>query len=53
VLIAYIFHAAVNTWPDLFHSATADGVLDWFTAGLFALAALIVLVRFGPANLKR
>jgi membrane protease YdiL (CAAX protease family) len=53
VLFAYIFHAAVNTWPDLFHSAAADGVMDWFAAGLFALAAVSVVFLFGAAHLRR
>lgn len=53
VLFAYLFHAAVNTWPDLFHSVAADGMMDWLTGGLFALAAVIVILVFGPARLSR
>jgi membrane protease YdiL (CAAX protease family) len=53
LLMAYLLHAAVNTWPDLFHAAGAGGDLAWYQAGLFALAAVIVVVVYGPARLSR
>jgi membrane protease YdiL (CAAX protease family) len=51
VLLAILFHGAVNTWPDLFGGAA--GSLAWVQAILFCLAAVSVVVVFGPAHLSR
>lgn len=48
LLIAYLYHAAVNTWTsELFHSTSIDG-----TFLTVAVAVLVVLI-FGPARLTR
>jgi membrane protease YdiL (CAAX protease family) len=53
VLFAYLFHAASNTWPGVFASATPGGRIFWIHAALFSLAAAIVVLVYGPAYLTR
>jgi membrane protease YdiL (CAAX protease family) len=51
VLLAILFHGAVNTWPDLFGGTS--GPLAWLQAGVFCVAAVAVVVVFGAAHLSR
>jgi hypothetical protein len=48
LLIAYLYHAAVNTWTsEVFHTNGIDGAL------IMVVVAVIVVVIFGPAHLAR
>lgn len=53
MLFAYLCHAAINTWSGVFASAEPNGLIFWVQAALFALAAVIVVVVYGPARLSR
>jgi len=57
VLLAMFFHAAANTWSQIFPSMNTAhvpaGPLYWLGVGGFCLAALIVVLAFGPARLSR
>lgn len=48
LLIAYLYHAAVNTWTsEIFRSTSIDGTL------LTVAVAVLVVIIFGPARLIR
>jgi uncharacterized protein len=53
VFFAYLFHAASNTWPGVFASATPGSTIFWIYAGIFSLAVVIVVVVYGPSHLSR
>jgi len=57
VLLAILFHAAVNTWSQIFTSTNTAhvpaGLLYWLGVGLFCLVAVIVVLVFGSARLSR
>lgn len=53
VFFAYLFHAASNTWPGVFASATPGGTIFWIHAAIFSLAAVIVVIVYGPSCLSR
>lgn len=52
LLLAYLFHASVNTWTVLL-AAPTSGPLFWVQTGLLVLAAVVVVAVFGPAHLSR
>ena len=54
VLLAYLGHAATNTWghSQVFHVSAAVP-LYWLHVGLMVLVAVIVVVVYGPARLSR
>ena len=56
VLLAILFHAAVNTWtqvlPGIDTAHYPAGLLYWLFIGLICLAAVIVVLVFGPARLS-
>lgn len=52
VLLAYLFHAAANTWSQVFSIDHANQSLNWFIAGLLFLVAIIVVVVSGAENLS-
>lgn len=52
LLMAYLIHAAQNTWTQVLPVGTS-GPLLWFPLGMMALAAIVVVVVFGPARLSR
>jgi membrane protease YdiL (CAAX protease family) len=54
LLLAYLWHAATNTWghSQVFH-VTAAVPLFWFHVGLVVLVAAIVVAVWGPARLSR
>nr|HMN31430.1 hypothetical protein [Caldilineaceae bacterium] len=48
LLIAYLYHAAVNTWTsEVFRSNSIEATV------ILVLAAVIVVLVFGPENLAR
>lgn len=53
VLFAYLFHAAFNTWTGIFASASPDGSIFWTQALVLSVAAVIVIVVYGPSHLSR
>jgi membrane protease YdiL (CAAX protease family) len=53
VLFAYLFHAASNTWPGIFASASPGGLIFWMQAAVLCVAAVIVVVAYGPSRLTR
>jgi membrane protease YdiL (CAAX protease family) len=53
VLLVWLFHSAINTWPGQIIPAAHSGPLYWTAVGLTCLAAVIVVVAFGPARLSR
>ena len=54
VLLAYLLHGATNTWSQIFSIDHNGNPFTGFAmTGLVALAALIVVIVFGPARLSR
>lgn len=53
VLMAYLFHAAANTWSQVFSIDHANQSMNWIIAGLLVLAAVIVVALTGTENLSR
>lgn len=53
VLLAYLFHAAANTWSQVFSIDHANQSLNWIITGLLILAAAIVVATSGTENLSR
>lgn len=52
LLFAYLFHASQNTWTQILPVGTS-GPLYWLPLGMYALAAIVVVIVFGPARLSR
>ena len=53
VLLAYLFHAAANTWSQVFSIDHANPAIGWILTGLLVLVAGIVAFTTGPENLSR
>jgi membrane protease YdiL (CAAX protease family) len=53
VFMAYLFHAAANTWSQVFSMDHANALVGWILAGVLVLAALIVLALTGAEDLSR
>ena len=53
VLLAYLLHAAVNTWTRVFPIDHAPPLVDWLSTGVTCLVAVVVLVAFGAEHLTR
>lgn len=53
VLLAYLLHAAINTWTRIFSVSTANRLESWILTALVTLLAVIVIVAAGPENLSR
>lgn len=53
VLLAYIFHAAGNTWTRIFSIDPSYHFQDWVVAGIFVALAVIVLATSGAEHLSR
>lgn len=53
VLMAYLFHAAANTWSQVFSIDHANQTLNWIIAGFLVIMALIVTAIAGAENLSR
>ncbi len=53
VLMAYLFHASVNTWTGVFPIDRAGPPVSWLMGTVTYLAAVIVLLWWGPTHLSR
>ena len=53
VLLAYLFHAAANTWSQVFSIDHANPTLGWILTGVLVAVAAAVIVMAGPENLSR
>jgi membrane protease YdiL (CAAX protease family) len=53
VLMAYLFHAAANTWSQVFSIDHANPLVGWIMAGLLVLTAVAVTLTSGAENLSR
>ena len=53
VLMAYLFHAAANTWTRVFSIDHGSATIGWILTGLITLAAVIVVLTSGADNLSR
>jgi len=53
VLMAYLLHAAANTWSQVFAIDHANQLVNWILTGVLVLTALIVLSTNGAENLSR
>lgn len=53
VLLAYLFHAAANTWAQVFSIDHANQSLNWIVTGLLVIAAAIVVAATGAEYLSR
>lgn len=53
VLLAFLFHASVNTVSQVWASSTPDALHYWLVTGLFCAAAVIVVAVYGASNLSR
>lgn len=52
VLVAYLFHAAANTWSQVFSIDHAGPQVGWILTGMLLLLAVIVLLWSGAENLS-
>lgn len=52
LLIAYLLHAALNTWTRIIPIAGMVGVYAWVPAGVTVLVAVVVVIGYGPARLS-
>ena len=52
VLMAYLFHAAANTWSQVFSIDHANPLMGWIMAGLLVLVAVAVVLISGAENLS-
>jgi hypothetical protein len=53
VLLAYMFHASVNTWSQVFSLDRTIGFIDWSVTGSLVLVVVIVVIANGAENLSR
>jgi uncharacterized protein len=53
VLMAYLFHAAANTWTRVFSIDHGNATVGWILCGLIVLIAVIVVITSGAENLSR
>jgi membrane protease YdiL (CAAX protease family) len=53
VLLAYLFHAAANTWSQVFAIDHANQALNWILTGVLVMTAVIVVAVAGVENLSR
>ena len=53
VLMAYLFHAAANTWTRVFSIDHGNATVGWILTSLIALTAVIVVMTTGAQNLSR
>ena len=51
--MASLFHAATNTWTQIFPIDHADSSVFWLYTVVVPLAALLVVIGSGPAHLSR
>jgi uncharacterized protein len=52
VLLAYLFHAASNTWTQVLPIDHANALVGWIMIGLLVLLAVIVVIVCGAENLS-
>ena len=53
VLLAYLFHAAANTWSQVFSVDHSNRFVDWTVTLILLVLAVVVLVANGAENLSR
>lgn len=53
VLLAYILHAAMNTWTSFFAIASANQFQGWILTGVIVALAVVVVIVSGVENLSR
>jgi membrane protease YdiL (CAAX protease family) len=53
VLLAHILHASMNVWTQIFLIDPTNDFQFWVLNGLFAVAAVIVVIAAGAENLSR
>jgi uncharacterized protein len=53
VLLAYIFHASMNTWTEFFAVDSGNAFQGWILTGVIVALAVIVLIFSGAENLSR
>ena len=53
VLLAYLFHAAANTWSQVFSIDHANQLVNWLLTGEIVFVAVVIVVIMGAENLSR
>jgi len=53
VLLAYLFHAAQNTWSWIIAVDHASSLVNWSGAWILLVLAIIVVITNGAENLSR
>ena len=53
VLLAMLIHAALNTWTQVFPIDHGTAFTNWVFAGVLSLAAVAVILVYGPEHLAR
>ena len=53
VLLAYMLHAAANTWTLVFSIEPANALQGWIMTGILVVLAIVVVWREGSENLCR
>jgi hypothetical protein len=51
--LAYLFHAAANTWTQVIPIDHAVPLVGWILDGLLVLLAVTVVLIYGAENLSR
>ena len=53
LLLAYMLHAAVNTWTRVFPIDHGGPQISWILTGITCLVAIILVLAYGPTRLSR
>jgi membrane protease YdiL (CAAX protease family) len=53
VLLAYLFHAAANTWTQVFSIDHANQTVNWILTAVMVLVAIVVVLAAGAENLSK
>ena len=53
VLLAYLFHAAANTWSQVFSIDYANQRVNWMLTGVIVFVAVVIIVTMGAENLSK
>jgi membrane protease YdiL (CAAX protease family) len=53
VLLAYLFHAAANTWTQVFSIDHANQTVNWILTAVMVLVAVVVVLAAGAENLSK
>jgi uncharacterized protein len=53
ILLAYLLHASMNTWTQIFSIEPSNDFQSWMLSGLLVILATIAVMVSGAENLSR